>query len=73
MAAGNPAEQISGMQPEYLTTNRSNPNAVTFSRVQLEALEKLFPEQHHGSGMTEAEIRHSLGQRSVVAYIRSKV
>lgn len=60
--------------PDYLMTNRAAPEQITFTPQQLELLERVFPEMAVGSdAMPDAKIRHHLGQRSVVAYIRDKV
>lgn len=61
------------LHPDYLNTQRANPQEVTFTPQQLTALETLFPELHLGSdSLSEATIRHRIGQRSVVAFIRGK-
>lgn len=62
------------MQPDYLQTQRADPAQITFTRQQLDYLERLFPEIDAGSdAMSEAKIRHHLGQRSVIAHIKRKV
>lgn len=58
--------------PDYLTTQRSDPQQVTFTRQQLSALETVFPEVTGADALTEAQVRHRLGQRSVVAFIRDR-
>lgn len=63
-----------GLTPDYLSTQRSDPQQITFTRQQLAALETVFPEIAVGSdAMPDAKVRHHLGQRSVVAFVRSKV
>lgn len=59
---------------EYLRTSRADPRQITFTPQQLAALEELFPEQAVGSdAMTDAKVRHHLGQRSVIAFVRDRV
>lgn len=61
------------LHPDYLMTQKANPNDITFTPQQLKALETMFPEVHLGSdSLSEASIRHRIGQRSVVAFIRDK-
>lgn len=61
------------LHPDYLNTQRSNPQDITFTPHQLKAIETLFPEPAEGcDSLSEAFLRHRLGQRSVVAFIRGK-
>lgn len=62
------------MMPDYLSTERARPDQITFTPQQLAALETVFPEIAAGSdALTDAKVRHHLGQRSVVAFIRDRV
>lgn len=61
-------------QPDYLQTERSDPRQITFTPQQLDALESIFPEMAVGSdALTDARVRHHLGQRSVIAFVRDRV
>lgn len=51
----------------------ANTPKVEFTRQQVELLEKQFPEQIAQPTTTEAAMRHTAGQRSVVAFVRSRV
>lgn len=58
---------------EYQTHSRDASRSVTFSPHQLAHLETVFPEMVHVESHSDAQIRHRIGQRSVLAHIRSKV
>lgn len=44
----------------------------TFSRFQIDYLEKLFPNNAHSPEVSEAMLRYANGQRSVLDHIKSK-
>lgn len=59
---------------DYLRTERSDPRSIAFTPQQLDALENLFPEIAVGSdALSDAKVRHHLGQRSVIAFVRDRV
>ncbi|CAI3971399.1 hypothetical protein VAC51_00049 [Variovorax phage VAC_51] len=59
---------------DKLRTSAADPRSITFTKQQLEALEKIFPEQAVASdAMSDAKVRHHLGQRSVIAFVRDRV
>lgn len=59
---------------DYLRASEADPRKITFTRQQLDALEAMFPEQAVGSdAMPDAKVRHHLGQRSVIAFVRDRV
>ena len=59
---------------DYLRTSEADPRKITFTRQQLAALETTFPEIAVGSdAMPDAKVRHHLGQRSVIAFVRDRV
>ncbi len=47
------------------------PTKVAFTVKQIEYLNRLFPEVTSVTTMTEAALRHSIGQRSIVKHISS--
>lgn len=60
--------------PDYLMTERADPRLITFTPQQLAALEAIFPEIAAGSDeMSDSKVRHHLGQRSVIAWIKDRV
>ena len=76
MAKPNPFQvpNLNETMPDYLMTQRADPHKITFTPQQLAALETVFPEIAEGSdAMTDAKVRHHLGQRSVIAFIRNRV
>lgn len=64
-----PADQM--LYDEH-RTRPAQMQVVGFTRQQIELLEKDFPEVLDGS-LSDAEVRHRVGQRSVLAYIRSRL
>ena len=64
-----PANELA---PEYMVRSRDASREIGFTAQQLQHLETVFPEILDSS-VTEATLRHRLGQRSVMAYIKSKV
>lgn len=66
-------DAMADTRSDHLMTRRSDPHKITFTPKQLEALETVFPELSGSEAMTEAQIRHRLGQRSVIAFIRDRV
>lgn len=57
---------------EYQTHTRDASRDVVFSAHQVAYLETVFPELVHVDSHSDAQIRHRLGQRSVIAHIREK-
>lgn len=45
---------------------------ITFSREQIELLDKTFPEVTQGGSDSDGRIRERIGQRSVVQFVRSR-
>ena len=58
--------------PNYLSSTESDPRKVTYTPGQLAALEKFFPEPTDGN-MTTEQLRHRVGQRSIIQFIRDRV
>lgn len=54
------------------STNARSLKDVMFTKQQLAHLETVFPENCASGLTTDAQLRHSAGQRSVLLYIRSR-
>lgn len=54
-------------------TQKQDETPVEFTPRQVAYLERMFPEVISSATTAEAEMRHRGGQRSVVAFIKSKV
>lgn len=49
-----------------------NTGIPTFSRFQIEYLERMFPNTAHSPEVSEAMLRYANGQRSVLDHIKSR-
>jgi len=54
-------------------TNANNLRDVAFTAQQLAYLETVFPECVASGTTTDAQLRHSAGQRSVILHIKQRV
>lgn len=54
------------------TSNAKSLKDVTFTRQQLAHLETVFPEPVTSGTTTDAQLRHTAGQRSVILYLKTR-